>query len=369
VGGWLTSVEAADISTTGLGGDSYVSFTVDRRLQVGPRRFIPLSYLSYKHPRAAQALKAIDPSFLTDRSTPSVLDFFVLWADAKQAAIGDRERDILSALRDGPLSRAQLARRVGAQAPSLLRTARLEELGLIQRSALTPTDVLHVTGEFRAWDAEAAAHALDVFSQLYGATPEDMARRVRELVVRRLAGEIVQRELPDINGSDPSAWPSLLTRAFETSGSEALQVSLSYSRPVIAIGAPVGPFFPEVGERLGAEVVIPPHAEVANAIGAIASEVVVREHAVVRPGDIANFVVYTRAGRREHETLTEAVEAAKSEAASLARSRALAAGTASDKVRHSVDERRAFSAEGEEVLIEVRVEAMVSGKPMLAAAT
>jgi len=63
------------------------------------------------------------------------------------------------------------------------------------------------------------------------------------------------------------------------------------------------------------------------------------------------------------------VEAAKSEAASLARSRALAAGTASDKVRHSVDERRAFSAEGEEVLIEVRVEAMVSGKPMLAAAT
>ena len=369
VGGWLTSVEAADISTTGLGGDSHLDFTVDRRLLVGPGRVVPLCYLCHRHPAAAQTLMALDPSTILDRSGAAALEFFVLSVGDDSAPLDAHERAIVAALKGGPLTRVQLAGRVGAPAPSLLRTRRLEELGILLRSGLTPTDILHVSGEFRAWDVAASAQGLRLFAELYGATPEQMVRQVRELVVRRLAGEIMQRELPDIVGSEPARWPSVLREAFADGAKSHLKVTLSYGRPIIAIGAPVEPFFPEVGRRLGAEVVIPRHAEVANAIGAIASEVVVRERAVVRPGDIANFVVYTRAGRREHETLLDAVEAAKAEAASLARSRALAAGTASEKVRHSIDERRAFSAEGEEVLIEVLVEATVSGRPQLAAAT
>ncbi len=38
IGGWRTMVQAIDVHTCGLGGDSEVVFDRDRRLRVGPRR-------------------------------------------------------------------------------------------------------------------------------------------------------------------------------------------------------------------------------------------------------------------------------------------------------------------------------------------
>jgi N-methylhydantoinase A/oxoprolinase/acetone carboxylase beta subunit len=363
VGGWLTSVEAADISTIGLGGDSYLSFTEDRKLLIGPRRVIPLAYLCERHPEAKRSLLALDPALLLDRSTPSVLDFFVLARPDYAGALEPTEARAIDALRRGPLSRDQLGRRLGFVSPLLVRFTRLEGLGVIQRSALTPTDLLHVTGEFRAWDSEAAEHGLVVFASLFGASPNEMIARVRRGIVERLAGQIINKEVPGACSDDPAAWPPLLRSAFEGNG--RLRASLSYTRPIVAIGAPVEPFFPQVGAHLGAEVVIPEHADVANAIGAITSEVVVRERAVVRPGEIVNYVVHSRAGRDEYEDLLSAVESAKEHTAALALERALRAGTTSRDVKHLVRERRAFTAEGEEMLVEVVVEASVSGRPAL----
>ena len=56
---------------------------------------------------------------------------------------------------------------------------------------------------------------------------------------------------------------------------------------------------------------------------------------------------------------------AKDRTASIARDRALRAGTQAREVKHVVNERRAFTAEGDEMLVEVVVEATVSGKPVL----
>jgi N-methylhydantoinase A/oxoprolinase/acetone carboxylase beta subunit len=363
VGGWLTSVEAADIATTGLGGDSYLSFTGDRRLLIGPRRVVPLSYLCSQYPAAREMLLAIDPDAVLERSSPEVLDFFLLARPDYIDTLDSREQQTVEALREGPLSRGALAARIGALAPNLVRPKRLETLGVVQRAALTPTDLLHVNGQFAAWDVTAAQHALTVFASLYGLDSEEMARRILDRITERLAAEVIAREHEDI-GDDPEKWPEILKSAFRGS-SGSLHVQLSYDRPIVAIGAPVRPFFPAVGRSLGAQVVIPEHAEVANAIGAVASEVVVREQAVVRPGEIANYVVHSRAGRTEHENLQDAVEAAKSETASLARQRALQSGTRSHDVRYRVDERRAYSSAGDEVLVEVLVEATVNGRPAL----
>jgi N-methylhydantoinase A/oxoprolinase/acetone carboxylase beta subunit len=363
VGGWRTSVEAADISTIGLGGDSYLSFSEDRKLLIGPRRVIPLAYLAERHPEVRRSLLGIDAALVLERGTPGVLDFFVLGREDYVGTLDPFEARAVAALRGGPLSRHALSRRLGLVSPILLRFTRLEELGVIQRAALTPTDLLHVTGEFHAWDAEAAEHALGVFAALYGATPREMIGRVRRGIVERLAGQIINKELPGACPDDPAAWPPLLRSAFEGNG--RLRASLKYSRPIIAIGAPVEPFFPPVAEHLGAQVVIPEHADVANAIGAITSEVVVRERAVVRPGEIINYVVHSRAGRDEYEDLPSAVESAKEHTATLALERALLAGTDSREVKHLVRERRAFTAEGDEMLVEVIVEATVAGRPEL----
>jgi N-methylhydantoinase A/oxoprolinase/acetone carboxylase beta subunit len=46
VGGWRTMVEAVDVHTTGLGGDSQVRLDGNGRLRIGPRRVVPLCLLA-----------------------------------------------------------------------------------------------------------------------------------------------------------------------------------------------------------------------------------------------------------------------------------------------------------------------------------
>lgn len=367
VGGWKTSVEAADIATIGLGGDSHLSFNADRVLFVGPRRVVPICNLASEHPQIREVLDRLDPDGVTNRSTPQLLEFFRLGRDHEDTALTDRQRAIVAALEDGPLSREQLSRRLRLVEPSLLRTEDLEDLGYVQRSALTPTDLLHVTGEFTAFDVEAAEQALSFFAGLYGASPHTVIELVRDEIVRRLCVEVLRHVTGQpLTGEGDQV---LLRLGLSAAPQGPLAVGITYGHTLVAIGAPVHPFFPEVARRLHCRLVIPPHAEVANAIGAIASEVVVREQAIVRPGELAAYVMHSRVGKREFEQLEQAVQAARQTAHDLAVQRAGLSGATRPQVRIDVNERRGMLADGQEELIEVRIEATASGRPELDAAT
>ncbi len=371
VNGWQTSVAAADIQTSGLGGDSYVQFDAERRLRIGPWRVVPLCYLAHAHPIAAEQIMSLNAEHQVDRSSARLLDFYALGRSAQEAELSDTEAWMLEALAKGPLSADALAARLGLTSHLLLRTARLEALGYIQRSGLTPTDVLHARGEYRAWDVEAARHALSVFADLYGCPADEMGERILEEVVRRLCLEALRRELGDKILEGPWATREggnglareIIDAALDGRSLGPLSLRLQYTRPIVAIGAPVRAFFSQVGQRLDANVLIPPHAEVANAIGAVVSEVVVREQAVVRPGEVANYVLHWREGRREFESLGEALLEARRVLHELASRTALSAGAERVRVRVDVNERWGYLATGEQELIEVRLEATAAGRP------
>lgn len=367
VGGWKTSVEAADIATIGLGGDSHLSFNADRVLFVGPRRVVPICNLVAEHPEVREVLDRLHHNEVTNRSTPQLLEFFRLGRDHEYAPLTDRQRAMVEALQDGPLSREQLSRKLRLIEPSLLRTEDLEDLGYVQRSALTPTDLLHVSGEFTAFDVAAARQALDFFAGLYGAEPTAVIELVRDEIVKRLCLEVLRH----VTGRQLTGEADrvLLELGLAAADRGPLAVAITYAHTLVAIGAPVHPFFPEAARRLNCRLVIPPHAEVANAIGAIASEVVVREQAIVRPGELAAYVVHTRTGKREFEKLEQAVQAAQQTAHDLAVQRAGLSGATRPQVRIDVNERRGMLADGQEELIEVHIEATASGRPELDAAT
>ena len=367
VGGWQTSVAAAEIQTAGLGGDSHVQFTPDRQLLIGPRRVIPLCFLADADPQVEGQLMRLRSEDFVDRGSAAPLDFFRLGRPADNADLSDLDNRLLEALEDGALSRAVLASRLERPSPTLVRTERLERLGYVQRSALTPTDVLHTTGEFTAWNVRAAGHALDVFAGLYGEPPERIAKLITSELIRRLCVEALRRELGDgvVSESDGRLAPRMIDAGLAGRRLGAVSLRLEYTRPIIAIGAPVQPFFPEVGRRLNAHVIIPRHAEVANAIGAVASEVVVREQAVIRPDEVANYVFHWREGRREFVHLDAAIATARETLADLATRRALDAGAADPRTRVDVDERRGYLADGELQLIEVRLEARATGRPAM----
>src|SRR3984885_5360758 len=85
VGGWRTMVEAVDVRTSGLGGDSEVCFDRQIRLRVGPRKAMPLCLLAHRFPGVLGELHTAAelahlPEFATqfalrnpDRSAPAHL--------------------------------------------------------------------------------------------------------------------------------------------------------------------------------------------------------------------------------------------------------------------------------------------------------
>ncbi len=71
----------------------------------------------------------------------------------------EKERKISDALADGPHTYIEIGRRIGSD-PNLLSVESLISGGYLGMVGLTPTDLLHVTGEYIAWDREGAGLAV-----------------------------------------------------------------------------------------------------------------------------------------------------------------------------------------------------------------
>jgi N-methylhydantoinase A/oxoprolinase/acetone carboxylase beta subunit len=90
-----------------------------------------------------------------------------------------------------------------------------------------------------------------------------------------------EAHLPDWGGEPTAAL--LLERALDGHEDSSLAFAMTLRQPVVAIGAPVGAYMPPVAERLHTRLIIPHHAEVANAVGAVAGGVVQRQRVLITP--------------------------------------------------------------------------------------
>ncbi len=371
VGGWQTSVEAVEIATIGLGGDSALDFSADRDLLVGPRRALPLSYVAAQHPEPV--MRNLDRIFHDDRASRTSaleLDMLVHGPSRVREGMADSEIKIIEALDEVPISRQKLAMRLGLASSRLLNTSRLESRGLVQRVALTPTDLLHASGEFTPWNVEAARAGLSAFAHLYGSEPEELAARLRHEITRMLCLALMDNELgtgAQLRGelAQSPALSEIIQRML-TPGDEALGFAASYGRDVIGVGAPAHVFLPQIGARLGCEVTVPEHAEVANAVGAVVSHVSALETVIIRPSEFDSFTVYAPGGRQDFDELQAAIDLACEQAREVAQNRAITAGAAQPSLDVEVDQRVGRLSTGEEQLIEVRVHATAWGRPHMA---
>jgi len=363
VGGWHTHVRAADISTTGIGGDSHILLHGEG-LSVGPRRAVPLCLAAVDHPDVVEELGRLSRSVRVTRLV-SPCDF--LMRVRPVGPVSESESKVLAGLGRGPRSVFRLAAELGASHPSLLDTRRLERLGAVARAGLTPTDVLHAEGRYEAWDARASRLAMQVFSRQMGVSETELASAVYAEVHRSLAGTVLAKlgaergTLPE----DTLLW--LLDRVEET-GSKGLHLGLSAGLPVVGIGAPAGVYLPEIRSRLDAQVVIPEHAEVANAVGAAVGGVAESVEVVVKadhsPAGIVGYSVQSPLESTVHKELEEAIAQARRTARLLARRRAAGAGAGEVDLR---EERIDLNGTAEdtfatEVFLETRLRVTAVGR-------
>lgn len=283
VGGWLTRVKAADVRTFGIGGDSRVRVGRDGRLRVGPQKAWPLSVLGTRFPGMLEELKKYKKFklFSDDQGAfdgfPYVpaLNFYYFVKIPEGVEVSELEGQIIELLRDQPHNLCYLAENLGFL-PEKEILKRMTRLGILTRSALTPTDLLHVEGTYTEWNRELAEEAASLYAEGMGLSLDRFVSQVKEDMTSRLT--------------------------------EACR-SCSWSGPIVALGAPVTAWMEEVGERLGVPLIIPTYSEVANAVGAAAGQVINTVEILIRPDNMTKkFVVFAPWERVSFDSLEAAAD-------------------------------------------------------------
>jgi N-methylhydantoinase A/oxoprolinase/acetone carboxylase beta subunit len=238
---------------------------------------------------------------------------------------------------------------------------------------------MHVLGHQQGWNVEAAECGARIL-----ATDERNARAARaavparsicertyEHVVRDTGRALLAAALAGDPGLQARArgWGELGERLIEDSVagrpfSKILNASLGLARPLIAIGAPVGAYYPEVARRLGARLSIPEHAEVCNAVGAVAGVVSQAVEVLVNQPSFKVFRVHDPAGSRDYAESEPALEHAMRVSRELALAAARRAGAAEPHVESSVIQRLAQVGPGTDYLAEAVARSVATGRPL-----
>ena len=250
VGLWKTHVEAIDMHTAGIGGDSHVHIDEKGQLSIGPSRVTPLAMAGKDMPAPDTWLGP------ANRSRLIVL--------RPEAADEVPDNELTALLRTaGRLTPATIREHTGlggipldVQLEHLTRRQQIFECGF------TPTDALHVLDKIDLGNQSAAVAAAEILGGAMGLNGRDFATlvltRTEELIENMVIDYIIQRY-----------WQNSLASFIATRKNHpVLGVEFSIKIPLIGIGAAARYFLPAVAERLGTTVAFPENCEVGNAIGA-----------------------------------------------------------------------------------------------------
>jgi hypothetical protein len=137
---------------------------------------------------------------------------------------------------------------------------------------------------------------------------------------------------------------------------------------VVGLGAAAPAYYGAVGARLGSPMLIPDHAGVANAIGAVAGQIAMRRTGLVTSPAEGRFVAHLAAGPQVFTDRDAALAALTAALVAEAVAAARAAGAAGIETRVETDLCEA-PIEGRAMLVEARVTATATGRPRIARTT
>ncbi len=360
VGGWRTMVEAADAYTVGLGGDSHVRLNTSK-LVIGPQRVVPLCLLSSEYPHVLDKLQMQEQEKKGGR-----IGQFVVAQRWDVQGLSIEKRSILQRLKDGP----RLVTELADEGPLVGQwISSLEARQIVLRSAFTPTDALHVLGRLNLWDAEASHIGARLLGRQAGLNAEAVCQRVVDGVSDRVSKAVVTKVLGD-EGTLPDwdrepAAAAMLSRALRPRLDSDLVCQISLRQPLVAIGAPVEAYMPRVAQQLNTELVIPSHAEVANAVGAVTGSVVQQIRVMVQPLE-DQFRLHLPDGPQDFSTLSECVRYAEGVMSEKVQELARHAGADQVEVRVEREDRTA-PVRGNRIYLGTELTFTAVGRPGLAA--
>jgi len=320
IGSYRTCVQSIFVETLGLGGDTRLFADRSGILCLDTNRAIPLCVLASDYPEIKAELHSLaeDNRFIWNHIHSYEYRVLVRQPLPEELQyLSEEEKDICKLTAKRPFSVYACAAEINRD-PYLLRTDRLEQLGILRKSAITLTDLLHIEGGFTAYDSEASKLGARLFCTFFKIDEEEFCRRGRELATFRLYRAIIkmclQKDHPNFSSTDEAGIEKMIETAF--AGGGLVETSFRLPCALVGIGAAAQAFVPDVGKHLSAPVILPQGAAVANAIGAAASSFRTESHREILYNSITDFPYQVFGGNSPHsfETYEEALEEAKQQA-------------------------------------------------------
>lgn len=352
VGGWKTKVRAIHMKTSALGGDSQIwihlpsisDSTVKDKIQFGPLRVIPICRAAFLYPSIFESL--LDRWF-SDRfrfnEFVQPVRFYIRSGTPATDLTADEQKIYDRIKEDIPVSIVDLMWGLSYVPSDILKS--LVSKKLVTMIGFTPTDVLHVLGEYNEFDTKASVVAAGIISSFLNIDPIDLCRYLKQTFAFKMAQELVhflaEKGLSDNTENiaassrseifnaksnfeaptDPNLFSTLVFK-------ESVKAVLSFKKPllkykfnipVVLIGGPVKAYVKELQEFLDAEILTPNYFEVGNAVGAlvgkIAKRVDISVHLVRSESRYVlkstGYIVYFPGGRCSFANREEALEYAR----------------------------------------------------------
>ncbi|WP_278922065.1 hydantoinase/oxoprolinase family protein [Pseudophaeobacter profundi] len=385
VGEFRTMVEAVAMRTTGLGGDSQVhacASGLQGGVVLGPRRVLPISLM------AVEAAEVVHGALDRQLNAPVVGEYDGRFLRAvpglPAVGIGPRERALLERIGTEvhPLG-AILRNRIDQGA-----LGRLLDRGLVQVAGITPSDASHLLGRVQVWDALAAEKALTLFARRRIGSGEPLApdaQALAQMIVDQLTEQTSLALLETAFFEDGADFGLPVEGAAKDQGADRardlarhvltrrglaahrgiLALDTAINVDVVGLGASAPSYYPAVGERLKCRMLLPQHAGVANAIGAVVGRVTMRRSGSVTCPAEGKFRVHLDSGPQDFSSSDVALQVLEQALQGQARGDAELAGAQDIHIDISRDIRTA-TVEARDVFVEAMVTVEASGRPRVA---
>jgi len=253
---------------------------------------------------------------------------------------------------------------------------RLQDRGVVQLSGVTPSDAAHVLGQLGSWNGLAAMRALELLARRRTGSGQRLApdaAAMARMIVDQLTEQTCLALLETAFSEEGSAFsnpPEVLARhellRQALKGHRGLlRLDAALNLPVVGLGASAPAYYPAVGQALKCEMILPEHAGVANAIGAVVGRVTIRKSGSVTSPSEGLFRTHGEDGPRDFGAAETAMRALEAALRDIAEREARESG-AVDLLVEARREVRHSAVEGRDVFIEAMITVEASGRPRIA---
>jgi N-methylhydantoinase A/oxoprolinase/acetone carboxylase beta subunit len=325
IGKWKTFASGLYIKTFGLGGDSAIHYD-GRRFYLEDYRVVPLCVAAENYPHIVGNLRELLKR--GKKHTRYLHEHYILVKDISESArYSEEEKTFCAALKGKAMSLEEAAAKLPGRDIYSLNVSRLIREGVVQTCGLTPTDIMHIKGDFSGFSPEASLLGAQYVASNLDLRVDELCDRVYDEIKRKLYVNIVKVMLENkdkhyMKDGVSKDVERFINESYDLAktGFQQEFISMKFSTDFVlaGVGAPIHIFLNDVAGMLGTKAILPRHYDVANALGAVVGNVHATNAVEIKPNynadGITGYTVFGNTQTKGFEVLEEAEEFAIEEA-------------------------------------------------------